>query len=169
MKSTNAITGVGPEVSSADRPPRAAPPRRRRIVLLEPDADGRELYVEYLRFLAFDVVAPLTTDEAFAQAAAADAIVTGVGVQGSMDAFELIGRLREGDTQRLAILVVTAYVFDTYRAAALAAGADAFLPKPCLPETLVGELLRVITARRHARVPLKATHSSPGHPTKRTA
>jgi CheY-like chemotaxis protein len=115
------------------------------IVLLEHHEDTRDLYSDYLRHCGFNVVAAVTTDDAFDQARAAAAIVTGIGVRGSLDGLGLIARLRDSArTRRVPILVVTAHAFDDVRAQAMSAGADAFLPKPCFPETLDRELRRVL-------------------------
>jgi two-component system cell cycle response regulator len=56
---------------------------------------------------------------------------------------ELIRRLRRDPrTRHVTIIVISRHVFPSDRAAAMSAGCDVFLPKPCLPEALVTEIKR---------------------------
>ena len=103
------------------------------------------MYAEYLRVYGTTVIEVDHTAEALARAENADVIVTDVRVDGLADGLELIRRLRQGDrTQRTPIIVLTACAFAVDRQRAEQAGCDAFLPKPCLPQVLLGEIRRVL-------------------------
>ena len=78
----------------------------------------------------------------------ADVVVTGLLVQGSLTAVELIQRIRRRwNRTDKPIVVVTACVLPEMRSAAARAGCDVVLLKPCLPEVLLDELHRL---GRHA-------------------
>ncbi len=120
-----------------------------RVLLVDSYDDTRELYAESLKFFGFDVVTDIATDDALRHAGNVDAVVTGIAVKGSMDGIELVRRLRRAEaTARKAIIVLTAHTLDSHRRQAITAGADAFLPKPCLPGVLAEELRRVLTTSR---------------------
>jgi len=121
------------------------------VLLIEPHADSREMYTEYLRTCGFVLVIAETTDDGLARAVEADIIVTGIRVPGVCDGVELVRRLRHADeTRRTPIIVLTACVFNPDRQRALAAGCDAFLAKPCLPDRLLAEIRRALMLRRLA-------------------
>ena len=136
------------------------PSRLPTILLVEPDDDNRDMYVEYVTVCGFTPVAVAGGEEAVRRAWQADAIVTALRLRGSCDGIELIQRLRHDEvTKATPIIVLTACVLGADRERALAAGCDAFLPKPCLPETLVAELRRVLSLRRVPKpTPVRAAH-----------
>ncbi len=116
---------------------------QRKILIVESHDDTRELYSEHLRFCGFNVLVASTADEALVKAASADAIVTGIAIHGSFDGIELIRQVRRNDaTTRTPIVVLTAHAFEWHREQAFAAGASAFLSKPCPLDLLVGEIRR---------------------------
>lgn len=128
-------------------------PRHPSILLVLPDADDRAMYVEYFRDAGLTSVVCESTDDALARLADADVIITGVRLPGSFDGIELIRRLRSTSaTKHKPAIVVTASVVQSERERAEAAGCDAFWAKPCLPQTLVAEIHRLL-ARRGLRVP----------------
>ena len=113
-------------------------PRALAILLVESDADNRELYAEYLHYSSAAVTTVDTTDAALPVARFADVIVTGMRVHGTFDGITLVKRLRaDEETRHATIIVLTACVFERDEQVAFAAGCDAFLRKPCDPETLV--------------------------------
>ena len=123
---------------------RAAPPAL-AILLVESDADNRELYAEYLRYWSAVVTTVDTTDAALPLAQSADVIVTGMRVHGTFDGLTLVKRLRaRQDTRHATIIVLTACVFERDEQMAFAAGCDAFLRKPCDPETVVQTINRLL-------------------------
>lgn len=127
--------------------------RKQAIVVLQvlPSSDERSMYGMYLRLQGFTPLDVETTDEALERAAEADLVVTGIHLVGSMSGLELIRRLRgEPRTRTLPILVLTACAWPSDREAALAAGANAFLTKPCAPDELASQV-RKLMALHHLR------------------
>jgi two-component system cell cycle response regulator DivK len=119
------------------------------ILLIDPDIDNRLMYAEYLRSRGMTVVTPLSTDDAWSYAPAADVIVTGIRVAGTFDGIEFVRRLRAATrTARVPIIVLTACAFEPDQQRALSAGCDRFLPKPCLPDRLDTEIRTLLTLRR---------------------
>lgn len=118
------------------------------VLLVGPAQDDRAMYAEYLRLRG---VQPIEADDAAAAlvaAARADVIVTGIHLAGNLDGLELIRGLRAADvTHRKPIVVLTASVLGGSRLRATAAGCDGFLTKPCYPDTLWAELLRVTSPK----------------------
>jgi two-component system, cell cycle response regulator DivK len=122
------------------------------VLLVEPFADDRDMYSEYLRVRGFAVDACAGADTAFDRAAAADAIVTAIRLHGPYDGVEFVRRLRaDRRTEATPIIVLTASTFTDDRQRAYAAGCDAFLLKPCLPDTLANEIRRVVRSARRSR------------------
>jgi CheY-like chemotaxis protein len=128
------------------------------VLLVDDAADNRMMYAEYLRAQHFRAIEIDNAADALALGSTADAVVVDIRLPGSFDGLELVRRLRsDGRTQNMPIVVLTACAFETDRIRAREAGCDAFLSKPCLPDTLVIELRRALAQRmrRHpARVGL---------------
>jgi two-component system, cell cycle response regulator DivK len=123
-------------------------PQMPTVLLVESDEDNRFMYGEYFSAVKIRAVAIADAADALALAHTADVIVTGLRVAGPFDAVELIHRLRTNErTKDKPIIVLTAWSFEPDRRRAYAAGCDGFLLKPCLPETLVMEIQRVMTVR----------------------
>ncbi|HMF97796.1 MAG TPA: response regulator [Vicinamibacterales bacterium] len=132
-------------------------PRALAILLVESDADNRELYAEYLRYSSAAVTTVETTDAALPIARSADVIVTGMRVHGTFDGLTLVKRLRaREDTRHATIIVLTACVFERDEQMAFAAGCDAFLRKPCDPETLVQTINRLLKRQTSSATELPA-------------
>jgi two-component system, cell cycle response regulator DivK len=113
------------------------------VLLVESTVDDRAMYAEYLRVCGFEPIECDTTDEALERASHADVVVTGIRVNGPFDGIELVSRLRaDGATRDKPVIVLTACALEPDRQRAEAVGCDAFLPKPCLPETLATEIRR---------------------------
>ena len=112
------------------------------------------MYAEYLRSYGFSVTEADSTDAGLSAAHAADLVVTGIRVGGSFDGIELVRRLRHDDrTKSTPLIVLTACTFEPDQARAYAAGCDVFLPKPCLPETLLAEARRLIAEAARRKTP----------------
>jgi two-component system, cell cycle response regulator DivK len=115
------------------------------VLLVGDCRDDRQMYAEYLRLQRFHVVEIDNTGDALALATTTDVIVTGIRVAGPFDGVELIRRLRANDrTTQKPILVVTACALPPDEQRARVAGCDVFLPKPCLPETLLAVIRHVL-------------------------
>ena len=111
------------------------------------------MYAEFLRANGFSVTEVDSTDAGLSAATAADLIITGIRVPGSLDGVELVRRLR-GDkrTKDTPLIVLTTCAFEPDQARAFAAGCDVFLPKPCLPAMLLAEARRLIAEASGLRV-----------------
>jgi len=137
-------------VNRNDRAPCIAP--RGRVLVVNGYTDGREMYVDYLRFSGFIVDA--ATDPIMAlqlvRLRAPDIIVTDfVFPTGCLDGPGFIARVRESLTdQRPPIIVVSGFTRQTDRQRAQHAGANRFLLKPCLPNELLHEVERAMATRR---------------------
>jgi two-component system, cell cycle response regulator DivK len=115
------------------------------VLLVESDADNREMYAECLRKYGFAVLTADTTDEGLRCASNADVVVTEIRVSGSFDGLDLVNRLRHADETKLTpIIVLTACTFEPEQRRAYAAGCDVFLSKPCLPENLLSAISGVV-------------------------
>ena len=120
------------------------------VLLVDSHEDDRTTYADYLRVYGLNPVEIGNTADALRSARNADVIVTGIHVAGSFDGVELVRRLRDShDMHDKPIIVLTACAFESDRQRALAAGCDAFLPKPCLPDKLVREILAIL-GRHHS-------------------
>jgi two-component system, cell cycle response regulator DivK len=124
---------------------------RRPVVLLVQSArdDGLEMYTEFLRHQGLAVIPVSATADAVRLAPQASIVVTGINLDDSMDGAELVSLLRHSDrTSSTPIIVLTACVWPAERARAEGAGCDVFLPKPCLPNDLLGEVRQLLAATR---------------------
>jgi CheY-like chemotaxis protein len=112
------------------------------------------MYAEYLAYTACEIEEAEDGRDALAKALTRhpDIIVTETRLPG-IDGFELCRLLRsDPGTQTIPILFVTGDAFEAQVRRAEAAGADAVLVKPCLPEQLLEEMQRLLTqssALRH--------------------
>jgi CheY-like chemotaxis protein len=116
-----------------------------RVLVVDDVEDHREIYVQYLRFMGLEVEVAADGPAALALAAKSpfDVVVTDVGLPG-MDGWELCRRLRAGpDTAGIPVIVLSAYALH-HEDTAREAGCAAYLRKPCLPDTLLGEIWRIV-------------------------
>jgi two-component system, cell cycle response regulator DivK len=117
----------------------------RSILLVEPPEHDRPIYAECLRANGFTVTEVESTDDGFLAAPLADLIITGIRMPGSFDGIELVRRLRAAErAKHKPVIVLTVCTLEPDQARAFAVGCDVFLPKPCLPETLLAEVQRLI-------------------------
>jgi len=119
------------------------------VVVLQGDADSREMYAEYFRHHGLLPVPVLTARDGLMVAPRADVIVTGLLLPGDMDGVEFIARLKSDErTKRIPVIVVTACAWKSDRERAEEAGCDLFLPKPCLPDDLLRDVQRLLAASK---------------------
>jgi two-component system, cell cycle response regulator DivK len=135
----------------------------RRVLLVQPHADSREMYTEFLSHRGAHTVAVGDGNDALRAATDADVIVTDLLVPG-IDGIELITRLRKDDrTKHTPIIVLTACAFQSDRIRAEHAGCDAFLSMPCLPGDLLHQIgLLLVRDMRPATVTLRGVEASVG-------
>lgn len=128
----------------------------RRLVLIVDDFDdNREMYAEYLSFAGFEVVEARDGLEALARARRLLPAVVVMDLSlPRLDGWATTRRLkRSARTRDIPVLALSGFALDDTEAEARAAGCDAFLTKPCLPEGLLREVRRLIrTPRRRVAV-----------------
>jgi two-component system cell cycle response regulator DivK len=140
--------------------------RRPVVLLVQPSRDDSlEMYAEFLRYHGLAVIPVSDASDALLLAPQADIVVTGIILDNSMDGVEFVSRLRHDDcTRSTPIVVLTACAGPKDRERAESAGCDVFLPKPCLPNDLLGEVQQLVTATVRRR----PTHARLQHPSHRT-
>ena len=126
------------------------PPTPAAVVLLvQAEADSREMYAEFLRYQGLLPVSVPTARDGLTVAPEADVIVTGLLLPGDMDGIEFIARLKRDDrTKGIPVIVLTACAWKSDRERAEQAGCDVFLPKPCLPDDLLRDVRRLLAQER---------------------
>jgi CheY-like chemotaxis protein len=123
------------------------------VLLVDRDAETRQLYGEFLRTFGCDVDEASDGREALAKAVSRrpDVVVTETRLQG-MSGLELCRLLRRDPATRdISLVVVTGDAFRQDLKAAVTAGADAVMVKPCLPEELAAEIGRLLGRSRGLR------------------
>ena len=143
------------------------PTSRRPVVLLVQSSrdDGLEMYAEFLRYHGLAVIPVSDSRDALKLAPQADIVVTGMNLDDPMDGIEFVSRLRHDDcTRSTPIIVLTACAWPTDRERAERAGCDVFLPKPCLPNDLLGEVRQLLPATRSQTADTLRGFQLPSHP-----
>jgi two-component system, cell cycle response regulator DivK len=113
-------------------------------LIVDRDADTRKLYAEYLKLSACVVEEAEDGREALAKAIShqPDVIITETRLPG-MSGYELCELLRsDASTRNIPIVIVTADAFQI--ATPQTHSADAVLVKPCLPESVLAEIYRLL-------------------------
>lgn len=115
-------------------------------VIVDDHDDTREGFAEYLQVNGFDVLSANGAKEfeRLVESKAPDAIVLDLQLP-DVNGWELATRIRANPRLREVPLVAfSACVMPTERERADQAGFDLFLGKPCDPETILGELRRLL-------------------------
>ena len=124
------------------------------VLLVTRFEDERAIYTECLRAAGFEVLIATGPEHALALAsvAAPDVVVTRILQPAqSMDGLELLRRLKRSATLgRIPVVIITSLIQPELRAEAEAAGCDGYLLLPTAPDTLIGEIRRVVTGARAA-------------------
>ena len=121
------------------------------ILVVDDYQDAREMYAEYLQFSGFRVAEARNGNEAVEQAFALkpDLILMDLSLPG-MDGWEATRRLKADDrTKHIPIVALTGHALAGASEGAKKAGCDSFVTKPCLPDDLVIEVRRMLSAARH--------------------
>ena len=112
--------------------------RRGKILIVDDVADAREMYSEYLRFMGYEV--DTAENGVIGLEKALDTLPDAVVLDLTMPVLHGLDVLRSlrayARTSQLFVIVVTGHAMTGTEKEVLAAGADLFLTKPCLPETL---------------------------------
>ncbi len=116
------------------------------ILLVDDFQDNREMYAMYLQYTGFRVAEAANGYEALEQATSLmpDLVVMDLSLPG-LDGWEATRRLKNSDkTRRIPVIALTSHALEGFSEGAKAAGCDAFVTKPCLPEELVAEIRRML-------------------------
>jgi signal transduction histidine kinase len=122
-----------------------------RLLLVEDDADTREVVSALLRDIGVQVIAVDGVDAALkaVDSAAPDVLISDVGMAGR-DGYDLIRCIRRLPPDRgghVPAIALSAFARDSDRRDALGAGYDRHVAKPVELDTLVAALADVVTAR----------------------
>jgi CheY-like chemotaxis protein len=134
--------------------------RSMRVLLVDCIPDEQSMYTEFLEHAGVTPVVVCDSSAAFQIAASAQPEVVVIDLGSNPEnTLELLQQFRaDTRTRHAAIIVISGHVFPNDQAEAMRAGADVFLPKPCLPETLLAEILRLFQQAEDGRL---ARPSSP--------
>jgi DNA-binding response OmpR family regulator len=119
----------------------------KRILVVEDDEKSRRLLVDVLEYHGFEVIAASNGEDGLAAACARppDALLLDVQLPG-ISGFDVLARLRAESTgAAMAVIAVTASVMDVDRRKILAAGFDAYIPKPVNIGELVSTLKKLLS------------------------
>ncbi len=132
--------GTDDSTKTADRPP--------LVLLVDDFQDNREMYAMYLEHAGMQVAEAGNGHEALDQAfrLLPDLIVMDLSLPG-IDGWEATRRLKADErTKKIPVVALTSHALEGYSEGARAAGCDAFVTKPCLPEQLLSEIRKVLAA-----------------------
>jgi CheY-like chemotaxis protein len=120
------------------------------ILLVDDFEDGLDMYREYLTFRGYQVVVARNGEEAIAQARRHRPAVILLDIRMPvMTGTDAMRALRHDPSfARVPIVALTAHALDDERCAALAAGFDELISKPCLPDQLAVAVERILAATR---------------------
>ena len=119
------------------------------VLVVEDYQDAREMYAAYLQFSGYRVAEATNGIEAIEQAneLMPDIILMDLALP-KMDGWEATRRLKMSDkTRHIPIVALTGHALAGHAEGARQAGCDAFVTKPCLPDALVAEIKRMLSAR----------------------
>jgi len=116
------------------------------VLLVEDYDDAREMYSDYLEFSGMRVVSAADAvlglkmaDELQPAIILMDAALPG------LSGWDAIAELKaNARTRHIPVLMLTGHVLGDARERALKAGADGFIPKPCLPDELTRQVLLIL-------------------------
>ncbi|HEY4015970.1 MAG TPA: response regulator [Polyangiaceae bacterium] len=122
------------------------------VLIVDDFDDSRTMYAAFLRYSGYGVVEAANGIEAIEQATATlpDVIVMDLSLP-ELDGWEATRRIKsEPRTGRIPIVALTGHTLEGPTEDARRAGCDAFLAKPCLPDTLL-ETIRGLLGKRAER------------------
>ena len=116
------------------------------VLLVDDDADGREMYGLYLRAHDFQTVMATNGREAMALAELAPPHLVIMDLwMPHLDGWETTRRMkRNARTRHIPIVVCTGHVLGSSAERAFDAGCDGYVTKPCTPADLLAEIRRIL-------------------------
>jgi CheY-like chemotaxis protein len=123
--------------------------RRPLVLIVEDEADLRELYAQQLAMSGFEVVQAGNGEDAIASITLREPDVVLMDLSMPVvDGWEATRRLKaDGRTAHIPVVALTAHDGSGELQRATRAGCDWFVPKPCPPEALIVEVKRVLASR----------------------
>jgi CheY-like chemotaxis protein len=116
------------------------------VLLVEDNADNREIVGVMLSHAGYRVLTAHTGDEgvALARSAAPDVVLMDIALP-VLDGWEATARLKSDPaTRHLPVVALTAHAMPEDRARAAAAGFDGYLTKPIEPRAVLAEVERIV-------------------------
>jgi CheY-like chemotaxis protein len=124
------------------------------VLLIEDFDDAREMYAEYLHYSGLQVAGAADALQGLklAEELQPSIILMDAALPG-LSGWDAIKQLKANPaTRHIPVLMLTGHVLGDAKERALEAGADGFIPKPCLPDELTRHILDIITDRRPSNV-----------------
>jgi two-component system cell cycle response regulator DivK len=120
------------------------------ILLVDDFDDARDIYTTYLEFRGYRVVCAVDGAQALeaARAESPDLILLDLRMPGLSGTDVMRQMRRDPALAGTPIVALTAHALDEERAAALRAGFDAVVAKPCLPDELVDIISALLASWR---------------------
>jgi len=118
------------------------------VLIVDDYEDNRDMYSQYLQFAGMRVAEAANGTEALAKTSELmpDLIVMGLSLPG-VDGWQATRKIKQNPkTRDILVLALTGHALEGASEGARAAGCDAFLTKPCLPEDLHREIQRMLGA-----------------------
>ncbi len=128
----------------------AAPPL---ILVVDDFPDNRQMYAEFLSFSGLRVAEAANGHQAIEKATELlpDLIVMDLSLPG-MDGWEATRRLKNDPrTKNIIVMALTGHALAGHSKGALEAGCDGFVTKPCLPDRLLEEIRRMLSATKKSK------------------
>jgi two-component system cell cycle response regulator DivK len=113
------------------------------VMVVDDVADTRDMYERYLAFRGMRVISAVDGDDAIhlMQMDRPDVIVLDLAMP-RVTGWDVLRQIKGSDrTRAIPVIVLSG---QNARDRALAAGADSYVEKPCVPENLMREILRVL-------------------------
>lgn len=126
--------------------------RKPLILIVDDVQDIRDMYAEHLSTHGFHPEVATNGFEALSKAAVMtpDVIVMDLNMP-QLDGWEATRRLKANDVTRgIPVIALTGLSVGDSKEAAMQAGCDGFLTKPCYPDTLTEEIRRVLKGWRRS-------------------
>jgi len=118
------------------------------VLVVEDYQDAREMYTAYLQFSGYRVAEAANGQEAIdkTRALLPDIILMDLALP-KVDGWEATRQLKADDrTKHIPIVALTGHALQGHSELAREAGCDSFVTKPCLPDALVAEIQRMLSA-----------------------
>jgi CheY-like chemotaxis protein len=122
------------------------PPTPPLVLIVDDNLEAREMYTLYLQHAGFRSAEAADGRAAIAQVKRnrPDIILMDAAMPG-LNGWDAVSLLKaDPETKSIPLIMFTAHVFPEHRARAEAAGANAFIAKPVIPDELAREIRRML-------------------------